>query len=289
MVVNYIPRTSGETMTSNKNVSAILTSESDPGIPLKVPGNCAYKMDHKRRGIAVIINNVLFVNGMPERQGSEKDAYCMETTFKKLGFRVIIRHNKSVKSMKELFYDLSITDHRDNDCFVCVILTHGEDDDIIFGTDGKIPVEDLLAYFLPDKCPSLSGKPKLFFIQACRGTKMDEGKEVHDAMPSFYSKSAVKHSKIPIWADVLIAYSTVSGYYSWRNCLTGSWFIQSISHVFTNEATEKELMEMLTKVNYKVANEFESRTEFPKNNRMKQVPCIMSMLTKQLYFYNKCE
>lgn len=35
-------------------------------------------------------------------------------------------------------------------------------------------------------------------------------------------------NKIPMEADFLIAYSTISGYYSWRNSVNGSWFIQSL-------------------------------------------------------------
>ena len=32
--------------------------------------------------------------------------------------------------------------------------------------------------FTADRCPSLAGKPKLFFIQACQGNRMDKGVEV---------------------------------------------------------------------------------------------------------------
>lgn len=40
----------------------------------------------------------------------------------------------------------------------------------IYGTDGKpIPIEQIVNYFNGSNCPSLRGKPKLFFIQACGG------------------------------------------------------------------------------------------------------------------------
>ena len=35
-------------------------------------------------------------------------------------------------------------------------------------------------------------------------------------------------NKIPMEADFLIAYSTIAGYFSWRNSVKGSWFIQSL-------------------------------------------------------------
>lgn len=40
----------------------------------------------------------------------------------------------------------------------------------VYGTDGKpIPIEKIVNYFNGSSCPSLRGKPKLFFIQACGG------------------------------------------------------------------------------------------------------------------------
>ena len=32
--------------------------------------------------------------------------------------------------------------------------------------------------------------------------------------------------RTPLHADFLLAHSTVAGYYSWRNTVQGSWFIQ---------------------------------------------------------------
>jgi len=55
-------------------------------------------------------------------------------------------------------------DNSDADCFVCVILSHGEDG-VIYGTNGTLKLHSLIEMFKGDYCPSLAGKPKLFFIQ----------------------------------------------------------------------------------------------------------------------------
>nr|WJV41818.1 caspase 3 [Sepia esculenta] len=238
-----------------------------------------YKMKHKRRGNALIINNKTFLNGFPARDGTERDVMCMTEALDNLGFKVITRNNQSVDQMKTLFTDMKNIDHSDNDCFVAVILTHGEDDDVIFGTDNKVTLTELIEYLLPNNCPSLTGKPKLFFVQACRGSKLDKGTESHDAM----SMKPVKKSKIPLWADVLISYSTVPGFFSWRNSLHGSWFIQSLGNVLKTHGRKREISELLTMVNSKVAYEYESKGAGALN-RMKQMPNFSSMLTKQLYF-----
>jgi hypothetical protein len=51
-------------------------------------------------------------------------------------------------------------------------LSHGEEG-LIYGVDHSCEIEHLIAPFKSN--PTLAGKPKLFFIQACRGTKLMDG------------------------------------------------------------------------------------------------------------------
>ena len=54
---------------------------------------------------------------------------------------------------------------------VVVLMSHGADD-FIYGSDiEKVHIPSIVDKFKPNKCPALQGKPKLFFIQACRGRK----------------------------------------------------------------------------------------------------------------------
>lgn len=55
-------------------------------------------------------------------------------------------------------------DHSSSASFVCVLLSHG-DEGVFFGTDGSIDLKSLTSLFRGDRCKSLVGKPKLFFIQ----------------------------------------------------------------------------------------------------------------------------
>ena len=49
----------------------------------------------------------------------------------------------------------------------------------------------------------------------------------------------------------------------------------------------REILWMMTRVNRAVAYEFESNASKEFMNKKKQIPCIVSMLTKELYFENK--
>ena len=66
--------------------------------------------------------------------------------------------------------------------------------------------------------------------------------------------------------------------------MTGSWFIQSLCEMMSQYGKELELQHILTRVNHKVALEFVSVSNSPGFDAKKQIPCIMSMLTKEMYF-----
>lgn len=55
--------------------------------------------------------------------------------------------------------------YTDVDCFVGVVLTHGDDGNFIYATDGLMRTTDVTEPFKGDLCPSLAGKPKIFIIQ----------------------------------------------------------------------------------------------------------------------------
>ena len=58
----------------------------------------------------------------------------------------------------------------DYSCLMVFILTHGADNGKLFGRNLEhTTVEKLSKYFDSKQCKALAGKPKIFFIQACRG------------------------------------------------------------------------------------------------------------------------
>lgn len=77
------------------------------------------------------------------------------------------------------------------------------------------------------------------------------------------------------------------GHFSFRNNAHGSWFIQALCKIFEEHAKDKEIMQMLTRVNRHVAREFESRSRKKEHSGKKQVPSIVTMLTKELFFRTK--
>ncbi|XP_051982997.1 caspase-3-like isoform X2 [Xyrauchen texanus] len=235
-----------------------------------------YSLDYPNIGHCVIINNKNFdrKTGMNQRNGTDVDAGNVMSMFRKLGYNVKVYNDQTAQQLVQVLTTVARDDHSRCASFVCVMLSHG-DEGVFFGTDGAVEFKSLTSLFRGDRCPSLVGKPKLFFIQACRGTELD---------PGVVPDSADGSMRIPVEADFLYAYSTAPGYYSWRNTMTGSWFIQSLFEMMTKYGKELELMQIMTRVNHKVALEYESTSNMPGFDAKKQIPCIVSMLTKEMYF-----
>ncbi|RUS90572.1 hypothetical protein EGW08_001660 [Elysia chlorotica] len=244
-----------------------------------------YNMKHPERGMALIINNKTFHprTGMGQRTGTDVDASKMNDLFTTLGFeKVRPLDDVTVADMREALVLAAKEDHTDRDCFVCVILSHGEEG-YVYGTDDKIPIDELVMPFKGHKCPSLAGKPKLFFIQACRGQELDRGATVADGEGDEMEEEVIVR-RIPSEADFLMAYSVVPGFFAWRNSSRGSWFIQAVYDVIMKHWNTLDLLTMMTRVNKKVAYDFESNASAEYMRRKKQIPCITSMLTKDVFF-----
>lgn len=237
-----------------------------------------YKMDRSVRGIAVIINNKNFLrsSGMDRypRNGTDVDRDGLVKLFKFLKFDVKVYNDRTVAEIRNTVKEMATFNHSNYDAFIFSILTHGEEG-LIYGTDGTVSSKDLTAVF--KHSTSLVGKPKLFFFQACQGHEYMDGMDVTDAPQE-------NRVSVPAEADFLYAYSTVPGYYSWRNSVNGSWFIQSLTKVFEDNAERMDILRMLTRVNAMVST-YKSRTGDYYSDSKRQVSSIVSMLRKELYFF----
>ncbi|XP_069796191.1 caspase-3-like [Narcine bancroftii] len=244
-----------------------------------------YNMNYKHIGICVIFNNKNFKphTGMHIRNGTDQDVGNLKMTFKNLGFKITIYNDLTCGQMLEKLNIVAKDDYSQMAAFVCIFLSHGEEG-FLYGTDGCKEIKEFTSIFRGDQCKSLVGKPKLFFIQACQGNEFDAGVMIDSIETDSVEERSTSLQKIPVEADFLYAYSTAPGYYSWRNTSNGSWFIQSLCHVLDKYGKKLELMQLLTRVNHKVALEFESDASEVQFCAKKQIPCIISMLTKEFYF-----
>ena len=125
---------------------------------------------------------------------------------------------------------------RHGDAFVCCVLSHGEEN-VVLGVDRKpLTISDITSAFNGEHCPALLGKPKVFFIQACQGRRlqprgvMDDHALECDALDLGKPKEEdnPRADVIPAEADILVAVATGVKYQAVRHTVDGSLFIQSL-------------------------------------------------------------
>ncbi|MGH0130911.1 UNVERIFIED_CONTAM: hypothetical protein FKN15_059632 [Acipenser sinensis] len=250
-----------------------------------------YTMNREKRGYCLIINNYDFSESRTrssleqkwctDRRGTDADASALNTVFQWLGFdTVCLKDLTKKKILDEIEKYQNITDHKDRDCFVCCILSHGEKGKI-YGTDGRaVLINEITKPFSGINCRFLIGKPKVFFIQACQGNEKQSGVPIEaDGYTSELEEDDLVPDSIPEDADFLVGMATIEDYVSYRDTSKGTWYIQSLCQNLLQLVPRKEdLLTILTKVNMDVSQKTDKR------RLNKQIPQPAFSFRKKLVF-----
>ncbi|NXW75526.1 CASPA protein, partial [Hirundo rustica] len=244
----------------------------------------SYKMDGPHRGFCLIINNVNFISS--QRKGSCKDAEQLEKVFTWLGLDVRTYTDLTSEGITELMQTWQhMPDHKDRNCFICCILSHGASG-AIYGTDYKlVSIRVLMTHFTAKQCPQLAGKPKLFFIQACQGDSTQRAVYVDTdgptPDPSSMQERVSLSESIPEEADFLLGMATVDGCVSFRHTEEGTWYIQALCsklQLLVPRCRGEDILSILTQVNEDVARRVDP------SGRRKQMPQPAYTLRRKFIF-----
>ncbi len=176
----------------------------------------------------------------------------------------------------------------DHDGLVVFISSHGKAKGIQAVDKKVVAVDELTSRVNGRQCKHLRGKPKMFFISACRGNKPDSG--VSGTIDADSGGDDRVVPRLPTEADFLVCYSTIKGYVSNRRFTLdvphssadmGTWLISQLTQVFEERRRREDIMRMLARVNARVAN-MATRDDHEKG--MKQMPVQMHMLRHRVFF-----
>ncbi|XP_034472874.1 caspase-like [Drosophila innubila] len=249
-------------------VARMVTRRDDP----------EYKMSHKYRGSALIFSHESF-DKLEPRSEANVDYENLKKVLDQLDFEVKPYKDLSYEEVRKKIAKAAGKDHTDHDCILVAILTQGESD-MVWAKDKCYKVDDIWSAFTPDKCPTLAGKPKIFFVQATQAKLLrDPGFRLQHKGETQTDGDSASNYKIPLYADFLVAFSSIPEYCSWSDSERGSWFIKSLCEELSKSAKSLDLLMLLTFVAQRVAVDFETYDE-----GHKQITCTMSTLTRILRF-----
>ena len=234
-----------------------------------------------RKGIVHIFNYEKYERGANTRTGSATDVENLQKVFSsKLGFAVNIHNDLTKHETEERLRDITQAE-KTAGLHIAVILAHGLNGQIRC-TDGAIvPTDSFVSAFASNA--ALAGHPKIIIFQACR-TPTREPSAAATAAPSrlnvridqvesdaeICSDMAIE---VDHHRDVLVGFSTVCHYESFRHITTGSFFIQYLC-----EALHADVLDM-SDVQHYVTNKL-SGESMPEGYR--QVSIWKSTLAKRL-------
>mgnify|MGYP002057150891 FL=1 len=140
------------------------------GIPMPTTKDAdTYNMNHRKRGRAFVFNHMNFDPrlNLNTRNGTNADRDNLRINLRQLDFDVEVHDDLPFREIERILESASMEDHGQEDCILVAVLSHGELG-ILYASDQPYKPDRLWSHFSADKCPSLAGKPKLFFIQACQ-------------------------------------------------------------------------------------------------------------------------
>lgn len=221
-------------------------------------------------------------NNLP---GGKRDKERLYILFMKLGFDVKVHENLKANDMlRKIKYYSKL---RHTGVFCLIILSHGKCNEVL-GTDRKsVKICQLESFFYSSNCPSLCSVPKIFVIDACRGSRREKFNDIVDKQGLSIAIPKTAGSDYAVWSqsgshlerdpradtsDFIIIYASTYGNVAYADSVEGSHLTQTFVTVIEKANRDRTLLDMLTMVKHKI-----------QKSKVRQTVEVVDRLTKQYF------
>ncbi|KAH8373089.1 hypothetical protein KR009_011630 [Drosophila setifemur] len=209
-----------------------------------------------------IFNNERFDTKNEFRAGSAQDVKALCSSFEQLKCKVEVITDATLATLKKTVRMLETKDFLDKSALVLVVLSHGTRYDRLAAKDDDYSLDDdVLFPILRNR--TLKDKPKLLFVQACKGANELGG----------FMTDAIQPNGSP--NEILKCYSTYEGYVSFRR-EDGTPFIQTLCEALNRSGRTSDIDAIMMNVRRVVKTQTKDG----------QIPSVTSTLTSKYVFGN---
>ena len=205
-----------------------------------------------KNGLAVIVTND-YKNTL---KGTEIDGRNLERAFKGINFSVLRKHNISrAELLEQCIRKMNRAKEMNNHyrCMIFIFSGHGFFDHIVANDSKKIHIyDDIITPLLPKKEKAIATIPKVFLIDACRGSK----KTMTITLPPFQKQP--KHAAIGGGGEAIqvaaeggytVAYPTLPEHVTYNDSYKGSTWLRTLAELIEQGRYLYSLADLLTHVN----------------------------------------
>ncbi|XP_075990831.1 caspase-1-like [Anticarsia gemmatalis] len=246
----------------------------------------SYNVENYDKNLLIIFNHKIFDTKQEERSFSTYDVEALTTTFKKLKFDVCpfddLKEDEIFKELEKVLKNYSES-NVDYGCIAVAVLTHGTTYDLR-AKNKKYSENKLIDFFSPLDNTKLYSKPKIFIIQACRGSNISKEVQVNDAEQAQGDPAtAENYVELNKPSHILVLHSTYIGkcsasYSHHSEQKPGGLLIQELCSVLNSQAGIFDIESVITQVIKNVG----VQTPILKDKPVKQTPVVTNTLEKQL-------
>ncbi|KAK3853062.1 hypothetical protein Pcinc_040380 [Petrolisthes cinctipes] len=225
--------------THRKKVNSTTTA-MDPGRSLvQMTSHDPYSVRSSPRGVVHVFNYKFDGQGKKwEREGAEHDSTNLRGIFTLMGYEVKVHENLSNEDTREMMKSIRNGKRlKDVDALIFFFLSHGKDP-YTFYTNDKIEMNlfNIRYMFTDRRCPAMSSKPKIFFMNYCRG----EGQELE--------RREVDTSSHDTPNDMVTVHAAAEGIMAYRTSARGTHFVEYLCQVLRSYSRSHELREIYNMV-----------------------------------------
>ncbi|EDW36415.1 GL17786 [Drosophila persimilis] len=207
-----------------------------------------------------IFNNEKFDSKNEFRSGSAQDVKVLRTTFEQFKCKVEVIKDATLATVKSTVRMLETKDFEDKSALVLVFLSHGTRHDRLAAKDLDYSLDDVVLFpILRNR--TLKDKPKMLFVQACKGANEPGGFMTDSAQPNGSPN------------EILKCYSTYEGYVSYRT-EDGTPFIQTLCEALNRSGKTTDIDGIMMSV----------RSVVKMQTKDGQIPSVTSTLTSKYVF-----